>query len=178
MLLCPTPASHLAHGGRRLASVRKSTTSSMASACRCFCSVVSSPPCSGTAWSGGPDPSRQTHPVALGWGMFTISPSPGSPSSSPRVAEEDGPKPSDSLWAAAAFGDLEEIDRFLAEKPDVNARPVHAANRGWDGRATPDNLKRSPNFCLERPQPAATATKGKTPRCTAPFLAAVNGQRC
>ncbi|MEO1598725.1 MAG: acyltransferase family protein, partial [Planctomycetota bacterium] len=36
--------------------------------------------------------------------------------------KEDGPKPSDSLWAAAAFGDLGELDRFLAEKPDVNAQ--------------------------------------------------------
>ncbi len=47
--------------------------------------------------------------------------------------KEDGPKSSDSLWAAAAFGDLEEIDRFLAEKPDVNAQDpfMRQTALGW-----------------------------------------------
>ena len=47
--------------------------------------------------------------------------------------KEDGPKPSDSLWAAAAFGDLKEIDRFLAEKPDVNAQDpfMRQTALGW-----------------------------------------------
>ena len=50
--------------------------------------------------------------IPLTWAAIIISDGGG---------KEEGPKASDSLWAAAAFGDLDEIDRFLAEKPDINA---------------------------------------------------------
>ena len=62
--------------------------------------------------------------IPLTWAAIIISDGGG---------EKEGPKASDSLWAAAAFGDLDEIDRFLDEKPDINAQDpfLRQTALGW-----------------------------------------------
>ena len=78
--------------------------------------------------------------------------------------KEEGPKASDSLWAAAAFGDLDEIDRFLAEKPDVNAQDPflrQTARVGVQRRTSPSGRQ---TLEAGADPTNAMAMKAKTPR--------------
>ena len=95
--------------------------------------------------------------------------------------KKDGPKPSDSLWAAAAFGDLEEIDRFLAEKPDVNAQDpfMRQTALGWACNAGQPQAVAKLLGGRGGPQPTLWQRRERH-RAAQPlsFLAAVNARHC